>query len=41
MLVVWWGGEDYWTDVRSTGRELTAFFLFSDIGRNDAPTRHG
>ncbi|REF00021.1 phytanoyl-CoA dioxygenase [Thermomonospora umbrina] len=35
----WWGGEDYWTDVRSTGRGLTAFFLFSDIGPDDAPTR--
>ncbi|MFC6884933.1 MULTISPECIES: phytanoyl-CoA dioxygenase family protein [Actinomadura] len=34
-----WGGEDYWTDARSTGRGLTAFFLFSDVGRNDAPTR--
>ncbi|WP_067815380.1 phytanoyl-CoA dioxygenase family protein [Actinomadura kijaniata] len=34
-----WGGEDYWTDVRSTGRGLTAFFLFSDTGPGDAPTR--
>ncbi|MFI9361967.1 phytanoyl-CoA dioxygenase [Kitasatospora sp. NPDC053057] len=35
----WWGGEDYWTDVRSRGRGLTAFFLFSDVGPEDAPTR--
>lgn len=35
----WWGGEDYWTNVRSRGRGLTAFFLFSDVGPDDAPTR--
>jgi hypothetical protein len=35
----WWGGDEYWTNVRSRGRGLTAFFLFSDIGPSDAPTR--
>ncbi|WBP90079.1 phytanoyl-CoA dioxygenase family protein [Kitasatospora cathayae] len=35
----WWGGEDHWTNLRSRGRGLTAFFLFSDVGPEDAPTR--
>ncbi|GAA4627279.1 phytanoyl-CoA dioxygenase family protein [Actinoallomurus vinaceus] len=34
-----WIGEEYWTDVRSRGRGLTAFFLYSDVGPDDAPTR--
>jgi hypothetical protein len=35
----WWGGEDYWTNIRSRGRGLLALFLFSDVGQEDAPTR--
>jgi hypothetical protein len=35
----WWGGTDYWADVRSRGRGLLALFLFSDVGPLDAPTR--
>ncbi len=35
----WWGGDEYWTDLRSRGRGLTAFFLLSDVGPDDAPTR--
>jgi hypothetical protein len=35
----WWGGEEYWTNLRSRGRGLLALFLFSDIGPDDAPTR--
>jgi hypothetical protein len=35
----WWGGEDYWTNVRSRGRGLLALFLFSNVGPLDAPTR--
>jgi hypothetical protein len=35
----WWGGEEYWTNVRSRGRGLLALFLFSDVGADDAPTR--
>ncbi len=35
----WWGGDEYWTNIRSRGRGLTAFFLFSDVGPDDAPTR--
>jgi len=35
----WWGGDEYWTDVGSRGRGLTAFFLLSDVGPDDAPTR--
>jgi len=35
----WWGGEEYWTNIRSRGRGLLALFLFSDIGSEDAPTR--
>jgi hypothetical protein len=34
-----WGGDEYWTDVRSRGRGLLALFLFSDVGPDDAPTR--
>jgi hypothetical protein len=35
----WWGGEEYWTNVRSKGRGLLALFLFSDVDPDDAPTR--
>jgi hypothetical protein len=35
----WWGGKEYWSNVRSKGRGLLALFLFSDIGPDDAPTR--
>lgn len=35
----WWGGDEYWTDLRSRGRGLTAFILYSDVGPDDAPTR--
>ncbi|MBE1488386.1 phytanoyl-CoA dioxygenase family protein [Plantactinospora soyae] len=35
----WWGGDEYWTNVRSRGRGLLALFLFSDVGPDDAPTR--
>jgi hypothetical protein len=35
----WWGGTEYWTNVRSRGRGLLALFLFSDVGPDDAPTR--
>lgn len=35
----WWGGNEYWTNVRSRGRGLLALFLFSDVGPDDAPTR--
>jgi len=35
----WWGGTEYWTNVRSRGRGLLALFLFSDTGPDDAPTR--
>ena len=34
-----WGGDEYWADIRSRGRGLTAFFLYSDVGPDDAPTR--
>jgi hypothetical protein len=35
----WWGGKEYWANVRSRGRGLLALFLFSDVGAEDAPTR--
>jgi hypothetical protein len=35
----WWGGTEYWTNVRSGNRGLLALFLFSDVGPDDAPTR--
>jgi len=35
----WWGGSEYWTNVRSKGRGLLALFLFTDVGADDAPTR--
>jgi len=35
----WWGGQEYWVNVRSRGRGLLALFLFSDVGPADAPTR--
>jgi len=35
----WWGGREYWTNVRSKGRGLLALFLFSDVGADDAPAR--
>jgi len=35
----WWGGAEYWANVRSRGRGLLALFLFSDVGPHDAPTR--
>ena len=35
----WWGGSEYWTNLRSPGRGLLALFLFSDVGSDDAPTR--
>jgi len=35
----WWGGSEYWTNLRSRGRGLLALFLFSDVGPHDAPTR--
>lgn len=35
----WWGGDEYWTNLRSQGRGLLALFLFSDVGPDDAPTR--
>jgi hypothetical protein len=34
-----WGGTEYWTNVRSSTRGLLALFLFSDVGPWDAPTR--
>jgi len=33
------GGERWWVNVRSRARGLLALFLFSDVGRRDAPTR--
>ncbi|WP_306214415.1 phytanoyl-CoA dioxygenase family protein [Actinoplanes sp. RD1] len=35
----WWGGTEYWCDVRSRHRGLLALFLFSDVGPGDAPTK--
>ena len=35
----WWGGDEYWTNVRSRGRGLLALFLFTDVGPDDTPTR--
>jgi hypothetical protein len=35
----WWGGDEFWTNVRSRGRGLLALFLFGDVGDDDAPTR--
>jgi hypothetical protein len=35
----WWGGDEYWTNLRSRGRGLLALFLFGDVGEDDAPTR--
>jgi hypothetical protein len=32
-------GERWWVNVRSRARGLLALFLFSDVGRRDAPTR--
>ena len=34
-----WGGEEWWANVRSRDRGLFALFLFSDVGPDDAPTR--
>jgi hypothetical protein len=33
------GPGGYWVNVRSKARGLLALFLFSDVGRDDAPTR--
>ena len=35
----YWGGEEWWVNVRSRDRGLLALFLFSDVGPGDAPTR--
>jgi hypothetical protein len=35
----WWGGTEYWTNLRSRGRGLLALFLLSDLAAHDAPTR--
>jgi hypothetical protein len=35
----WWGGMQWWANVRSRMRGLLALFLFSDVGPEDAPTR--
>jgi len=35
----YWGGEEWWANVRSRDRGLLALFLFSDVGPDDAPTR--
>ncbi|MGA5305760.1 phytanoyl-CoA dioxygenase family protein [Nucisporomicrobium flavum] len=35
----WWGGSDWWANVRSRDRGLLALFLFSDVGPDDAPTK--
>jgi len=33
------GGDRWWVNVRSRARGLLALFLFTDIGKDDAPTR--
>jgi hypothetical protein len=35
----YWGGTQWWANVRSRDRGLLALFLFSDVGPDDAPTR--
>ena len=32
-------GQDGWVNIRSRARGLLALFLFTDVGRDDAPTR--
>lgn len=35
----YWGGDEWWANVRSRDRGLLALFLFSDVSPDDAPTR--
>ena len=35
----YWGGSEWWANVRSRDRGLLALFLFSDVGPDDAPAR--